>query len=206
MRILCVFAHPDDMEVHCGGTVALFSDDAEVVSLIMTRGHRAGHYHIREREAREGAEILGVDKVMFLNRVDGKVRVEPEAVDAIREVVEDLRPDLVFTHTLRDTHQDHRNTHKIVVSALSKRPRISVLAGEGPSTTPEFSPTVFFDVSETIEEKLKAVEAHESQVRRGAISREDVIKTAAYRGMQFGAEYAEAFEAVKIDGTTLLLP
>ncbi|WP_457619668.1 PIG-L deacetylase family protein [Methanopyrus sp.] len=201
---MTVFAHPDDMEVHCGGTVRkLSSAGHRVIEVIMSKGNNGGDEEVREREALEGAKRLGVDRVEFLNHEDGRISVDPESIDAVRTLISKFEPDIVFTHSPNDTHQDHRRTFRIVTSAVSKFPEVTVLMGEGPSTV-GFQPVVYVDVTDVLEEKLEAVKVHRSQVERGAISEEMVVKTAEFRGMEIGVRYAEAFEAFRISGSLLL--
>ncbi len=204
MIVMTVFAHPDDMEVHCGGTVRkLSSAGHRVIEVIMSKGNNGGDEEVREREALEGAKRLGVDRVEFLNHEDGRISVDPESIDAVRTLISKFEPDIVFTHSPNDTHQDHRRTFRIVTSAVSKFPEVTVLMGEGPSTV-GFQPVVYVDVTDVLEEKLEAVKVHRSQVERGAISEEMVVKTAEFRGMEIGVRYAEAFEAFRISGSLLL--
>ncbi len=204
MRVLAVFAHPDDMEVHCGGTIRkLALQGHEILEIILSRGDNGGRAEVREKEARRGAEILGVEEVVFLDHEDGRITVDPESIDVLREYLREYRPELVFTHSPRDTHQDHRRTYRLVTAAVSKFPEISVLMGEGPSTT-EFNPVLYVDISDVIEEKLEAVRAHESQIRRGAISEDHVLRTAGYWGAKIGVKHAEAFEAFRLREGLLL--
>ncbi len=204
MIVMTVFAHPDDMEVHCGGTVRkLSSAGHRVIEVIMSKGNNGGDEEVREREALEGARCLGVDRVEFLNHEDGRISVDPESIDAVRGLISKFEPNVVFTHSPNDTHQDHRRTFRIVTSAVSKFPEVTVLMGEGPSTV-GFQPVVYVDVTDVLERKLEAVRVHRSQVERGAISEEMVLKTAEFRGMEIGVRYAEAFEAFRISGSLLL--
>ena len=109
------------------------------------------------------------------------------------------RPNFIFCHFLDDTHQDHRNLSQATVSAT--RFVRNVLFYEGP-TTQNFSPQVFVDISTTLDHKIKALQAHHSQIEKTNIEDLSIIELATssanFRGIQGRVKYAEAFHALRL--------
>ena len=122
MRVLAVGAHPDDLEILCGGTLARFVQDGhEVVMCNATLGNRGSFEHtseeiaeIRLREARRAAELAGAAHVT-LGFTDGEVDAsDDDQRTAIVDLVRDVRPDLIITHSTGDYMSDHDETSKLV--------------------------------------------------------------------------------------------
>ena len=107
MRVLAVGAHPDDLEILCGGTLARFVQEGhEVVMCNATLGNRGSFEHtseeiaeIRLREARRAAELAGADHVT-LGFTDGEVDAgDHDQRTAVVDLVREVRPDLIITHS-----------------------------------------------------------------------------------------------------------
>ena len=122
MRVLAVGAHPDDLEILCGGTLARFVQDGhEVVMCNATLGNRGSFEHtseeiaeIRLREARRAAELAGAAHVT-LGFTDGEVDAgDDDQRAAMVDLVRDVRPDLIITHSTGDYMSDHDETSKLV--------------------------------------------------------------------------------------------
>jgi LmbE family N-acetylglucosaminyl deacetylase len=125
-NILIVSAHPDDMEIGMGGTVAkLVAERAEITSLIVTDGGRASNpfgwteqrmADVRRAEALRAAEVLGVKEVIFCDQPDAAEEVDVAAVrKKLVEILTRLRPAEVYTlHEELDRHPGHRQAGKLV--------------------------------------------------------------------------------------------
>lgn len=117
-----------------------------------------------------------------------------ELIQSIEAVVKEVDPHFIFVHYHDDTHQDHRHLAMAAISAT--RYTKNVLFYEGP-TTQNFAPTVFVDIDQVLDEKIAAIEAHASQVRKTnieALSIVDVIRSSAhFRGIQGRVKNAEGF-------------
>ncbi|WP_405021176.1 PIG-L family deacetylase [Kitasatospora sp. NBC_00070] len=195
-RVLAVGAHPDDIELGCGGTLLRARrDGAEVTMLVLTDGRLGpGDPGLRAREQRQAAEYLGADLVDGGFR-DGELVHGPALVDRIGQVLADVRPDLVLTHAPADSHQDHRAAADATVAAA--RALSSVLHYESPSTL-EFQPTVFGDVTGLLPDKLTLLRHHVSQVIGASrVDLEALSAQARFRGFQARVTEAEGFSVTR---------
>jgi len=218
MKILAVGAHPDDVELGCGATLALYKKmNHEVHILVLTRGEASGDPEVREIECKKSAEILCVDRIHFGNMQDTKITDGVETIMKIENVIKKVKPDIVFAHSSKDGHQDHRNAGLASLSAA--RDSKKVLLFESPAALRDFCPQVFVDVSSTFEDKLNALKAYGSQSSKVYFRGDSVVHRSArthasesrkfpyvsnaveglarYRGFQAGVALAEAFEVGK---------
>ena len=196
MHVLAIGAHPDDVELGCGGALLRHCARGDDISiLIMTRGER-GVFERRSRfdEQRRAARILGAE-LHWGPFVDGEVVFGPELVRTIDEVIDASGADVVYTHAADDSHQDHRATSQ--ASLAAGRRLSSILFYETPSTQ-RFQPTVFIDVQDEIDSKVALVHSHASQVERdGPLDMDALVAQARFRGSQSRSTYAEGFEVAR---------
>jgi len=210
MKILAVGAHPDDIELGCGATLALFKRKGhEVYFLVLTKGEASGDPNIRKKECEQSARTIGADKLFFGNLQDTKIADGVETIMEIERLVKQIKPDVIFAHSYRDGHQDHRNTGMAALAAARNSKK--VLFYEGPAALREFTPQLFVDVTSTFDIKLKALKAFNSQLSKVYFKGNNInhngnrfprVSNAAeglarYRGFQAGVSFAEAFEVGK---------
>jgi LmbE family N-acetylglucosaminyl deacetylase len=196
-KILVVGAHPDDIEIACGAAMARLHDTGHVIwGLIMTKGEQGGDSAVRPDEARNGARFLGLDTIRVCDFPD--TRLSEQAVPMISAIEEQIalcRPDMIFTHSLHDLHQDHRAVHEATLRAA--RNHDTILCYESPSVTPEFAPTFFIEVSDYIDVKIESIREHWDQRGKSYVQSERVKGVAVFRGGQAKLRHAEAFEVVR---------
>lgn len=197
-RILVIGAHPDDVEIACGATIARLSDAGHTIQgMVMTRGEMGGNAQVRPDEARSGARFLGLDRVRVLDFPDTRLHEHVvELIGAIESVIQEFKPEIIFTHSLHDRHQDHRAVHEATLRAA--RTIGTILCYEGPSATPEFQPTFFVDIGDYIDVKIESIKEHWDQHTKPYVQPERVRGTAIFRGGQAGCRYAEGFEIVRM--------
>jgi LmbE family N-acetylglucosaminyl deacetylase len=198
--VLAIGAHPDDIELGCAGALALHKAKGDkVYLLILTLGEASGDPKAREKECRESAKILGGMSVFLGELKDTMVQDGRETIDVIENVLRQVRPDLVYAPSCKDSHQDHRKTAYAAMSAC-RRVR-AILLYEGASTQRDFYPQVFVDIEQSFETKLKAIRVFKSQIKGQNGGYAKAVKAieglAKYRGYQAGVEVAEAFEVGK---------
>src|SRR2546425_9513485 len=193
VNVLAIGAHPDDIELGCGATLTCHRQRGDDIwLLVMTTGERgpqASRSRIAEQE--DAAELLGA-RLRWGGFSDGAVPDGRPSVDAVQAVVMESGAEVVYTHSPRDTHQDHRAT---AVASLSACRRLSrVLMYESP-TSQDFAPDLYVDAAGLVEAKADLVRAHVSQVLKNGLVDLDAIEALArYRGFQARVRQAEGFE------------
>lgn len=222
-RILCIAAHPDDIEFTIAGSVARWTGEGREVAfcLVTTGGAGTNEYTpsadglipIRERESREAARILGVKELVLLGYQDGVLEPTIGLRRDLARVIRRFRPDVVVCGdpTMRWygneylNHPDHRAAASAALDAVfpsaETRSIFPELATEGlePHKVKELlingagTPDTWIDVTETIETKCAALRAHASQVGPGDWVDKLLRDWAAEAGRKAGVKYAEAF-------------
>jgi LmbE family N-acetylglucosaminyl deacetylase len=220
VKVLAVSAHPDDLEILCGGTLARFVREGHEVTMChVSAGDRGSFVHtseeiaaIRLLEAREAAALIGADHAT-LGLSDGEVNAgDPAQRLLVIDLIRSTGPDLVITHAPNDYMADHNETSKLVLDAthIATLPLLTTehsahdvvpavyymdtLAGVG------FTPTEYVDISADVQTKLAALRCHRSQLdwlrdHDGVDVVEQARVVGAFRGFQSGVAYAEGFSA-----------
>lgn len=223
MTILVVGAHCDDETLGCGATMAVHAqkgDDVFVLSLVgspnrylMSKGYRYHQKVINQVKSacQKAGKVLGVKKVFFGNLEDEELLSNLTAtVGIVEEVVEQVRPDLIYTHHSGDVNQDHRGAFQACLVAarsfVKGAPR-HLVSFEVPSATEQvfgleswaFVPNFFVDVTKTLKKKIQAMRAYRTELREFPHPRsiQGIETLAAYRGMSVNLTAAEAFHVVK---------
>ena len=193
MRVLAVRAHPDDIELGCGGALLVHrARGDEITLLVMTTGAEGPQdARSRIREQEDAAGLLGA-ALLWGGFPDGAVPNDRSAVDVVQHAMDVSGADLVYGHTAGDTHQDHRHTSAAVQAAARRTRR--VLLFESP-TSVQFAPSVYLDIAGHVEAKLDLLRAHMSQVlKNGLVDLEALEAQARYHGFRARVRHAEAFE------------
>ncbi len=194
--VLAIGAHPDDVEIGAGGTLLAHRSAGHAVNVLtLSCGAAGGDVDQRELEARRAAHSMGAR--LFLESLeDTKISAGHPTVGLIERVIDIVRPTTIYTHSLHDTHQDHRAVHQATLVAARGVAR--VFAYQSPSATIDFRPTRFVPIDAHHEAKLQVVGAYESQVARCDYLRESVISaTSRYWSRFTNVEFAEALEVIR---------
>ncbi len=175
VEILAVGAHPDDVELGCGGTLALLARAGRSVGILdLTRGEAGtrGTPETRAAEAAEAARLIGARFRDGLDLGDGNLRTDRAAELEVIEVVRRRRPRLVFAPLPNDRHPDHVRAGRLVADAAFYAGLRALETGLPPHRPQQVvyfpstflaEPTFLVDVTETLEVKLAAVRAFRSQ-------------------------------------------
>lgn len=176
--ILCLTAHPDDVELGCAGTVASAVDAGKTVVIVdLTRGELGsrGTPELRKQEAFAAAEILGVAHREILDIGDGLFEETEQNLRTIVDKVRYYQPEIVITNALTDRHPDHGRAAKLVTRACF----LSALVNFHPEQEAWRPRNVFYmlqdryahpdlvvDISNHFDKKMEAIMAFASQFHR----------------------------------------
>jgi LmbE family N-acetylglucosaminyl deacetylase len=198
--VLAIGAHPDDIELGCGGTLASHvAAGDDVAMLVVTRGEVGpGHTEQRVAEQERAAEVLGVRTLMWgTGFPDCKVSLkELELVHLIEEAIARVGATIIYTHTPNDSHQDHRAVGMCTMGAA--RMVSTVLSYEAPSSL-QFRPTAYVDISDSLDKKIDALMCHTSQVDASKmVSASRIRSSAVHHGHSCRRGHAEGFEPLRL--------
>ncbi|MFC6269168.1 bacillithiol biosynthesis deacetylase BshB1 [Frigoriflavimonas asaccharolytica] len=224
--ILAIGAHPDDIELGCGGTIAkLISEGKNVAVLDLTRGELGtrGTAQSRMQEAEEGGRILGISARENLDLPDGFLENTKEYQLKIVQIIRKYQPEIVLANAIDDRHPDHAKASKLVsdacfLSGLRKiettfqgnlqeiwRPKYIFNYIQWKEIVPDF----VIDISEFMEQKLEACLAYKTQFYdenskepMTPIATKDFQESLTYRaqnlGRLSGVAFAEGFTTEKL--------
>lgn len=210
MNVLVVAAHPDDEVLGAGGAIAhhvALGDTVHVVIVADCESARnPGVVTPGLPDAtKRAADLLGVSTLGFLGFRGMTLRAIPDLSlnRALEDVVKERRPDVVYTHYWNDLNDDHNAVARAMCVAcrpLGATAPARLLAFEIPSSTEQqpmsgFAPTVFVDLTESIDLKLEAMDCYRAELRelphpRNVLS---LRRRAAYWGQHAGVRWAEPF-------------
>jgi len=215
-RILAIGAHPDDIEIGCGGTLAKLNQNGfETFHLIVTSGEegslsisKESLARTREEEAISSAKVLKSSQVFFLREPDGLTDYSKELRIKMISMIRELRPDMIFTHAQSDAFPDHHVIHRLTLDAVlaAAGPWYPEAGGHLHSVTSVYGYEVWHpmpsyqiasDISRFMEIKTHALQMHTTQIQN--VNYVQAIEgLSKYRGvMSMAGEYAEVFEVIK---------
>lgn len=196
--VLAFGAHPDDLEIGAGGLLArLAQEGADITMAVCTVPNQV---EVRRKEAKAGATIVGANLMILFDEKPCRVEDVPmyELVRRFDQLVGDLRPDLVVTHSAHDLHWDHGLVHRATVSALRRTPcdLLAYLSSPENNAHARCIGECFADITTSIEKKIAAIGCHESQLTK--MDLESSRDLARGMGRISGYEYAEVYEVLRV--------
>jgi LmbE family N-acetylglucosaminyl deacetylase len=196
MNIVAIGAHPDDIEFGCGGTLLRHIKMGDNVTfVVLSRGEKGGDPAIRAREALDSAKRIGADIRVF-DFPDASIPSGHELILKIENVIKEIKPRRVYTHSVKDTHQDHRNAAYATLAAARLVPEI--LAYESPSLYLNFAPNYYVDISEYIQKKVDILNSFTTQNGKDYMKISAIRGLSQFRGLAPSVGHAEAFEVLRI--------
>ena len=221
-RAMAIFAHPDDVDFGCSGTVALWTAlGVHVTYCLLTSGNKGTHdpkmtperiSAIREKEQAEAGRRAGASEFVFLRHDDGELEVGMDMRGEVCRQIRIHKPDLVFCQDpwrQYQMHPDHRvagwsaldgviaaRDHLFFPEQLTKgltHHRVSRVLLFGTA-----EPNMWFDITTTMKTKINALQAHESQIGDFKQLGERMNAFAAATGKAWGLEKAEAFRYLEL--------
>ena len=171
-KALFIGAHPDDNESCAGGTmIRLQQQGCDVVSVYLTSGEAGikGKSHeeaaaIRREELKAACKVMGV-RYRWMTQIDGSTEITQERYQEMLKVIEEEKPDVVFTHWPIDGHRDHRICSMLVFDVWRKKGDFDLYYYEAETghQTRNFSPELYVDITAVADKKHEALNCHKSQ-------------------------------------------
>ena len=217
MIVLVIAPHPDDEIIGVGGTIAKRAENGDMVYVcVVTKGYAPLFYESLieqgREECQEADKLLGVKETMFLDFPAVALETIPryKLNGGLREVIEKIQPDEVYIPHRGDMQLDHqfvadaamvalRPKYKDAVKRIYSYETLSETGWNIPNVTNEFVPTVYENISSTIEKKLAAMNIFQSQISAfpNARSIEANKALASFRGAMVTVNAAEAFSLIR---------
>ena len=213
-RVMVLAPHMDDETGGCGGAIRKHAlAGGEVTLVYLTDGRRgnpdlyrqglspqelaraeAAHVALRKEEAARAGRILGVKEILYLDARDAELEPTPAIVTALRNLLRERRPEVVYLPSFMDVHADHWATNRVLYAALTESPAPGGFVCRGYELWTPLLANRVLDITDVVEVKRQALEQFESQ-----LAHVDYVRTLlglnAYRSIYFqrGRGYAEAF-------------
>lgn len=222
-RAMAIFAHPDDVDFGCSGTLAQFiQGGTHATYCLLTSGDKGTHdpkvapeelARTREKEQRAAGEAIGVKEFVFLRHHDGELERSMALREEVCLAIREHKPDLVFTNdpwSHFQVHPDHRvagwsgmdgviaaRDHLFFPDQLSSgrlaKHRVSRVLLFGTR-----DPNVWFDISGTLDKKIKALQSHKSQLGGRSEFPKRMRAWAKSTGAAWNVPAAEAFRYIEL--------
>ena len=202
MNILICSPHYDDGVLGCGGAIAKLVEDADVVKyLVFTPKSGIYSHEVLHSELKDAVKLVGLNEG-DISYLGFKTREFPESrqhiLDAIYHLSKETDFQLIFTPSRFDVHQDHQTVTNELLRVYKRLPA-SIFGYELVLNTFSFDTAVFCKLEEKhMNSKLNAFDCFKTQMRRTHLSRQLFESIARVRGAQVDADYAEAFEAIRV--------
>jgi LmbE family N-acetylglucosaminyl deacetylase len=198
--VMAIGAHPDDLEIGLGGTLAKMKRDG--ANVVMCVASIPKDYDVRRAEARRGAEILGCELQVLFD--DGPQRIEDvktyELVGRLDAAIREHSPAAVFTHSSSDFHNDHLLIYQacLPTQRLAYFDFFSYHPTNCRPVPIQFHPRAYVDITETIDAKMHAITAHASQFGGRGLDTEMYREFAHVQGRMIGVPYAEGLDVIRL--------
>jgi LmbE family N-acetylglucosaminyl deacetylase len=204
-RVIVLAPHPDDETLGMGGSLRLLAKAGKKIKVVVvTCGEKADpgasdrrrYTALRQREALKAFKVMGIADYEFLGFPDRELTAHMSEVEkAIKKVIAEFTPDVVYSPSLIELNPDHRVTAELALKVSQNAEGVSCIFYE--ITTP-FRPNILVDITGTFRYKKKAIKCHKSQLKLT-----DYFRLAkamnAYRTFTLGrgVKFAEAFWEIR---------
>ena len=209
--ILAFGAHPDDVELGCGGSISLSKSQGKSIAIIdLTQGELStrGTVETRKKEAQKAAKILGVNHRENMKFRDGFFQNDESHQLELIKKIRSYRPEIVLCTATHDRHLDHGKANSLVNDScfLSGLEKIETIDSNGDKQDPwrpklvleyiqwlDVQPDIIVDISDQLEIKINAVKTYRTQFydphskeTETPISNKNFIESVSYRAKNFG--------------------
>lgn len=198
MRVLCVGAHPDDPDLGCGGVISKLttSKNNTVFGYVATRNSARFMKLGMRGELREAWKVLGIREVEASQNHKPREFDRQKLLDELIKVRDDVKPDLVLTHSSGEVHQDHSIVHDESKRAFKHSSILGYSFGWNQLTGTDNR--AFYSLKEVdVKNKLDALKCYRSQGHRPYFNEDYQRSLLISNGLMVNKQYAESFEVIR---------
>lgn len=203
MRVLAIGAHYDDIEIGCGGALLKHRNNKdEIYMLVITSSDYQDNEHTRLKddainEGKKNANIIGA------NLISGEFKTleleaNKELINYICNIVDEIKPDIVYTHFYGDQHLDHVAVSKSSLIACRYIPKVLMYLSNSYQTIYPFVSNYYVDISKYILQKLELIDNYKSEGTKITKYKEQVSSINKYYGIKNNIDYCEGFMASNV--------
>ena len=205
-NVLFIGAHPDDVELGCGGAILKHLENRDTVYVMVVTDGESGSKTQqingdRLNETIKSLTFAGISKkhLICLHLPDTEVwRERQKLLDAIGETCKNYKIDYVYTHSVQSYHQDHVAIFEETIRAAKETSGIFAYETNG-GTRSSFAPNFFIDIESVLKKKLRMLQFHKSQSGKDYFDLTAIEALSRVRAAQSKIyKYAEAFELLRL--------
>ncbi len=206
MKVLAIGAHFDDVELGCGGTIARHTRSGDEATVLVITNSGFTNYaqqvirkpEIALEEGKRAADILGVNEMICGEFPTNNLAWNDDLARCMIRVIEEKKIEMVYTHWTGDTHLDHSVVARASIMAARHVPRLFMYRSNYYDSDSHFRGNFYVDITDTLEQKKRAMMAHESEFKRtGEKWLRFFVNQNQNDGQKIGVDYAECFEVLK---------
>lgn len=200
-RVLFLGAHPDDIELGCGALLHHIKDQTDILCVTLSDNQKNPALKNIVKEHYKSMAVLGVpkEKVIVQEFITRKFPdMRQEILEYLLEIRREFKPEIVFTHTRQDIHQDH---NVVTNEALRAYRGITVLGYDVVRSSYDFFPHFLVEVTkEDVEKKIEALSQYETYHDKYYFDTELLRATMVRHGALAERPFAEGFDILRIVG------
>lgn len=201
-EILFIGAHPDDVEMGCGGTIAKCSKAGYNTKIVILTDD-VDEDATRRQEALSAAKELGVkvENIVFFGTKDGSLKADRLSVGKLRKILaeKNIDPDLVFIHSQFDSHNDHRAAHELCLATFREK---CLLTYTIPNSLIENDSVdhLWIDITKFKDVKIRALGKHQSQASAGRILYDAIERSTKTDSDKLTGKFYEKYSIIEQKG------
>ena len=205
-KILAIGSHFDDIELGCSGTLLKFQKQYDIYLLIVSKSqiiNPKGKIIRSEVEAykefQKAKKILRPKNTNLMGLKTNYLNHEPNLETLLRQNIEEVNPEIIFTHSTNDVHSDHNIVAIKTISAARHVKNLFMYQSNFYIGKNTFAPNLFVDISKNFSKKIKILKSYKGELQRVKNSwlNQLILQNKLY-GKTIGCEYAEGFEVTRI--------
>lgn len=203
MKVLAIGAHYDDIEIGCGGSLLKHRNNNDDISLlIVSKSNYSDQNHIRTELMAKGEGKINSEKLnaklLHGNFETLQLKANSELIFYICKVVNDIKPDIVYTHFYGDQHLDHEAISKSSLIACRNVKKLLMYMSNVYQTTISFDPNYYNDISDVHDEKIELIETFKSEGTKIQKWIDQINSTNRIYGIKNSKDYCEGFVVSRI--------